>query len=83
MPLSATFHFFFPFHFQEEISYITYLSNPFHILFYYISLIFYSLFNQQCISATIFVILLLLLKDNKKLQVFADVQNSLKMKDIA
>lgn len=64
MPLSATFHFFFPFHFKKK--YHTYLSlNPYSYPSpFYTSHLLYS-FNQQCKSATIFVILLLLLNITK------------------
>ena len=58
MPLSAAFHFFYPFHSKKKYHYISLLSNSFLS-----SLSFHSPVNS--LSAPIFVILLLLLKDNK------------------
>ena len=61
MPLSAAFHFFSPFHSKKKYHYIALLSNS--ILSFFSFLHFTPSVNS--LSAPIFVILLLLLKDNK------------------
>ena len=63
MPLSAAFHFFSPFHSKKKYhiqnSFSSFLSSSFHFLFS----LFISISHPSFLA--IFVILLLLLKDNK------------------
>ena len=62
MPLSAAFCFFSPFHYKKKLLYQPFSPIHFFLLFF---LSFHSPVNS--LSAPIFVILLLLLKHNKKL----------------
>ena len=82
MPPSASFHFFFPFHFKKK--YHTNLSlNPYSYpsLFYTFSS---SIFIQPTMQIGDYIRnLALVIKYNKILEDFKDVQNSLKMRDIA
>ena len=82
MPLSASFHFFFPFYFKKK--YHTYLSlNPYSYPspFYTFSS---SIFIQPTMQIGDYIRnLALVIKYNKILEDFKDVQNSLKMRDIA
>ena len=68
MPLSAAFHFFFPFLSKKKHHNIIFLSNPFFLFFLHISSFLkyhFHLLSFNPNSAPIFVILLLLLNITK------------------
>ena len=77
MPLSAAFHFFFPFLSKKKYHNIIFLSNPIFLFFLHISPFFQFQFSTNIRN------LALVIKYNKILEDFKDVQNSLKMKGIA
>ena len=86
MPLSAAFHFFFPFLSKKKHHNIIFLSNPFFLFFLHISSFLkyhFHLLSFNPNSAPIIRNLALVIKYNKTLEDFKDVQNFLKMKDIA
>ena len=62
MPLSAAFCFFSPFHYEKKLLYQSFSLSSLSYLSFLFS--FHSSVNS--LSTPIFVILLLLLKDNKK-----------------